>query len=1005
MGQGGNSKTAFLFDQAILHQAMVVSVTETWLKPSVKDAELLVNFPGYSLYRSDRLQRKCGGVCAFIREDISAECIGTFDNGVVQLLVLKIHSLNSIMVVMYRPPDTRLSEFSPALSELDKILSDLPTPTPTMFMMGDMNFPSSAMSWSRVDGHLIPSVRGHREQGTDDGLQVRLQAQRLCDIALKHHMVQMVDKPTHCVEILDLVYTSDQCSVSHIDMESFPMFTDHRVLTVNVSFKLGKTAYKEEMFLLDSCRRLRKLDFRKAPWPDIKQNLKGIDWSPMSRLARINPTIAHSWFLVKLVPVLEKLVPVKMNSGGRNRLHRKRKLLWRKLGKIKVKLHNASSVQKIARLLQDRQELEHELKAMYSTMTKEAEDKVVAGMKEDVNVFFSYAKARQKTRTKVGPFIDPDTSELNLDPDYTAQCLSEQYSSVFTPPRPEWDIPDMERFFSVDRSEPTGPIFTDVEFTEEDIELACSELSSTSAAGPDGIPASLLKVCRKELKKPLFLLWRSSLSQGVIPPDLLLVLISPVHKGGSKAEPARYRPVALTSHIIKVFERVVRRALVIHLETQGLLPTDQHGFREYRSTLTQLLSHWDKVLDHLESGESVDVIYTDFSKAFDKCETNVLLHTLRECGVKGRVGQWLAAFLDPKTRKQSVGVEGRVSPLVPVLSGVPQGTVLGPVLFLIHIRGISSNLSPGTSSSSFADDTRIMRGVKTTDDCDKLQSDLQSVYGWAEDVNMEFNSSKFEWVRYSVGKESAPEFAYLAPDRSAIECKDNLRDLGVRLSSNLSFALQVEKAVSSASQMVGWGLRTFRGRSSFLLLTLFKSLVQPHLDYCSQLWSPTSQELINKIEQVQKSLVSRIAGPRLQGLCYWDKLGTLRLYSQERRRERYMIIFVWKISQEMVSGYTLSFTSIAERTGRKAIYTAVPQNAPAVVRQARAGTLAVRGAQLFNAMPASLRNSEHGDILMFKNHLDIYLQNILDQPTSAGLVRGALTNSLLHQVPLYESTH
>ena len=270
---------------------------------------------------------------------------------------------------------------------------------------------------------------------------------------------------------------------------------------------------------------------------------------------------------------------------------------------------------------------------------------------------------------------------------------------------------------------------------------------------------------------------------------------------------------------------------------------------------------------------------------------------------------------------------------------------------------------------------------------------------------MQFNSTKFEWVRYSVGKEPAPDFAYLAPDRSAIELKENLRDLGVRLSSNLSFALQVEKAVSSASQMVGWGLRTFRGRSSFLLLTLFKSLVQPHLDYCSQLWSPTSQELINKIEQVQKSLVSRIAGPRLQGLCYWDKLGTLRLYSQERRRERYMIIFVWKISQEMVSGYTLPFTSSADRTGRKTIPTAVPQNAPAVVRQARAGTLAVRGAQLFNAMPASLRNSDHGDIPMFKNHLDIYLQNVPDQPTSAGSVRGALTNSLLHQLPLYESTY
>ena len=491
----------------------------------------------------------------------------------------------------------------------------------------------------------------------------------------------------------------------------------------------------------------------------------------------------------------------------------------------------------------------------------------------------------------------------------------------------------------------------------------------------------------------------------MIPPDLLLVLICPIHKGGSKVEPGQYRPVALTSHIIKVFERVIRRALVTHLEAQGLLPSEQHGFRECRSTLTQLLSHWDKVLDHLENGESVDVIYTDFSKAFDKCETNVLLHTLSECGVKGRVGLWLAAFLDPNSRKQAVGVEGRISSLVPVLSGVPQGTVLGPVLFLVHIRGISSNLSNGTFSSSFADDTRIWRGVTDTTDCEHLQSDLQSVYGWAKEVNMEFNSKKFEWVRYTAKEGTAPDFQYSAPDSSDIDQKDNLRDLGVRLSSNLSFSLQVEKVVSTASQMVGWGMRTFRGRSSFLLLTLFKSLVQPHLDYCSQLWSPTSQELINKLEHVQRSLVSRISDERLRNLSYWDKLRSLRLYSQERRRERYMIIFLWKISQEMVSGYSIPFTPCSDRTGRKAIPAPVPQTATAAVRQARAGTLAVRGAQLFNTMPASLRNSDHGDVLMFKNHLDLYLQNVPDQPTVAGLVRAAQSNSLLQQVPLYETSY
>ena len=144
------------------------------------------------------------------------------------------------------------------------------------------------------------------------------------------------------------------------------------------------------------------------------------------------------------------------------------------------------------------------------------------------------------------------------------------------------------------------------DFTPDHIEHACAELNATSAPGPDGIPALLLKECRKELKKPLWHLWNESMQQGVIPPDLLLVLICPVHKGGSRADPGQYRPVALTSHIVKVFERVLRQALVTHLEMSEKLPENQHGFREQRSTLTQLLSHWDEVLDLLEQGQAVD---------------------------------------------------------------------------------------------------------------------------------------------------------------------------------------------------------------------------------------------------------------------------------------------------------------------------------------------------------------------------------------------------------------
>ena len=140
----------------------------------------------------------------------------------------------------------------------------------------------------------------------------------------------------------------------------------------------------------------------------------------------------------------------------------------------------------------------------------------------------------------------------------------------------------------------------------------------------------------------------------------------------------------------------------------------------------------------------------------------------------GKVGTWISAFLDQNTRKQAVGVEGQLSGLVPVVSGVPQGTVLGPVLFLIHIRNISRSLSTGTHSSSFADDTKIWRSVKTQDDCAQLQADLQSVYEWAEYVNMSFNGDKFEWIRYTLTQETATEFQSLSPDQSSIERKNKL---------------------------------------------------------------------------------------------------------------------------------------------------------------------------------------------------------------------------------------
>ena len=185
------------------------------------------------------------------------------------------------------------------------------------------------------------------------------------------------------------------------------------------------------------------------------------------------------------------------------------------------------------------------------------------------------------------------------------------------------------------------------------------------------------------------------------------------------------------------------------------------------------------------------------------------------------------------------------------------------------------------------------------------------------------------------------------------------------------------------------------------MLTLMKSLVQPKLDYCSQLWSPSDQYSVNRLESVQHSLVRRIKDSRLVGLNYWEKLQELRLYSQERRRERYQIIFLWKISQGLVSGYDVDFISTGTRRGRMIAPKPVIRTAPLPVRKAREQSLSVRGAKVFNLLPENLRSMNTDHVDTFKNHLDTFLSSVPDQPTVTGLGRAALTNSLLDQLPQF----
>ena len=298
--------------------------------------------------------------------------------------------------------------------------------------------------------------------------------------------------------------------------------------------------------------------------------------------------------------------------------------------------------------------------------------------------------------------------------------------------------------------------------------------------------------------------------------------------GDSRSLPENFRPVSLTYHLIKTLERVIRKSLVSHLERNGFMDENQHGSREKRSTLSQLLQHHDEILKALEQGENIDSIYTDFAKAFDKVDHGILLHKLKKMKISGKLGRWIQDFL--RNREQIILVEKVKSSKSLIISGIPQGSVLGPILFLIYISDIGEDLL--ASTLVYVDDTKVKRSVKSEIDVENLQIELNKLDTWSKNNNMEFNKKKFQVLRYGENEALKNETSYFSGNfEELIERFEKIRDLGVELSDDGAFDDHVEKVCKKARQKSGWLFRTFYSRNALFLRQMFKSLVQPHLDY------------------------------------------------------------------------------------------------------------------------------------------------------------------------------
>ena len=730
-----------------------------------------------------------------------------------------------------------------------------------------------------------------------------------------------------------------------------------------------------------------------ADWDGLKNALAFIEWE--RQLSAIQPSEMMYTFLEICINSVRKFIPKRRFTDRKSsKIPRTRRILMRRRTKVIKQLSAVKTDSKMKKLTEETIQIERKLQQSYRHEKSEMEHKAVSAITRNSKYFFSYAKKFSTISTALGPLIDMDNKVISC-PQKMADMLAEQYNSVFSIPK---EKSPSEGIFQCGTHVQNGRYISDIEFSVKDIEEAISDISTTAAAGPDRFPAILLKQCKSQLAKPLFIIWRTSMDSGVIPDIMKTANIIPVHKGGSRGLAKNYRPIALTSHLIKVFEKVLSKSIVAFMETNNLFNPGQHGFRHGRSCLSQLITHYDHILDLLEQGHNVDVVYIDFAKAFDKVDFMVTMHKLISLGISGKVGKWIYSFLTHRT--QQVIVNKSFSKPIEVKSGVPQGSVLGPLIFLILIGDINKDVNEAFLSS-FADDTRIGRQIGSQNDSELLQKDLCAVYNWTRDNNMELNASKFECLRYGPNSD-LQQFPYKSNTGCTIEERDDLKDLGVTMCRDGTFKKHIQATVKTAQNQCSWILRTFMTREVIPMLTLWKSLVQCKLDYCSQLWSPARKGDIRTIEMVQNSFLRKL--PAIRHMSYWQKLKQLKLYSQERRRERYTIIYIWR----MLEGQVPCINSLDGgakvksiwhiRRGRECQIPCINHHSPRNIQALKHATLPVRGQQLFNTLPRDIRNMTGCKVDMFKRRLDKYLSTIPDEPQVLGYTaqRRADSNSVLH---------
>jgi hypothetical protein len=749
------------------------------------------------------------------------------------------------------------------------------------------------------------------------------------DCFMKQHVLEPTrgrgsDRPS----LLDLVLTNDE-NAGLVCVESPLGKSDHALIKTFISCEV----------VLEEGNRPRRL-YNKGDYKKMNEMLKG-DWK--SKLQHANVQEQWDIFTKCVDQAIEECIPLSKQS---NNLQRHKTMLDKKsLSKIKRKnrLWRKYTQTGDSQVYKEYCQVRNQVRRITRKSQKNAERLLAEDVKHNPKKFWKYVGGKTKSKSKI-PNLSQNESpneSMTTNDHEKAEALAKFFTSVFTlEPDGQWNLPEMLT--------PDHDIEMDVSATA--IRKVLDSINISKSPGPDGIQSRILYETREVICEPLSIIFATSLESGALPKEWKEANITAIHKKGKKSLCGNYRPVSLTSTVCKIMETLIRTSLVTFMQKNDYFTSQQFGFISGRSTVLQLiqvLDEWTKILD---SGGCVDTVYCDFMKAFDTVPHGRLGQMLQHYGVKGPVLSWIKDFL--RDRRQRVIVNGAKSEWHAVLSGIPQGSVLGPVLFVIYI-----NTLPSTAEFSkiflFADDTKILKEVKEQEDCDKLQKDLDNMYEWTQQSLLKFHPDKCVSMR--IGKTKLEETVYtMGPQKAPLRRSSVEKDIGVFIDDKLNFDEHINNKVNKANSMMGIIRRSFEFLNEQTFKLLYKALVRPHLEYANQVWSPALKRQEIMVENVQRRATKLIPG--YKELSYEDRLRKLGIPTLKYRRARGDMIELYKILTGKYDKKVSDFIPLSkvEKGTRGHNYKIEKQPFRLNVRK---NSFVCRSTDIWNKLPANIVNA------------------------------------------------